>query len=777
MKNFKRLLALALIAVLCLTCFACQNTAEPVMTKPEHVFKSTQLATPEGVSEVGSFCSDGTRLYMIGSNYGDESNGYQYSSALYSMNMDGSDVQKLSLPIDLGYTENSSTYVMSMTASNVGKVWIAIENYNYDYSDENNPVYENKYLIYCLDAQGNELYSIDISKDFGDENDYYYINSMSASPDGHLYICSNSMLMVYDPDGKYMFNIETDNYIENVVVTADGNVLVLTYLDGGYVLAPVDLASKKLAEETYSLPGQSYSYSLAGGSENGVLLRNSYAIFDYNYTTGELKEIFNFINSDLDTNEVNSLVYIGNNQFAASSWDENYTKNTLNLYTEVPADQIVEKIQLTLAVTNNNYQMRSAVIAFNKSNDLYRITINDYSQYATEENYNAGVERLNSDIVSGKVPDLIMITSDLSYESYVSKGVLYDMNKLFEQDEELSRDDYLTNILDALSSDGKLCRIAPFISVQTLLGHASQVGQRTSWTIQELKELMEANPDITNVMGSYTTRDTILTYGVMYSMNTFVDRDTGKCDFDGQTFIDLLEFANTFPAEISFDSGSVIGAASSALAVAAGEIAVNGTYVSEASLVKQGKQLLYNAYLSDIRSYQEYKFLFDGDVAFIGFPGDGTTNGSIVSTDYEIAISSKANSIDGAWAFVKYLIGDANQTSDNAWSLPIKLSALDKMAQKAMEKPYYTDQDGNKVEYDSTYWLDGKEYTLDPLTQEDIDFVMNYLKSLDNLFFYDADLMKIINEEVAYFFNGQKTAQEVATIIQSRAQIYLSEGM
>jgi hypothetical protein len=41
---------------------------------------------------------------------------------------------------------------------------------------------------------------------------------------------------------------------------------------------------------------------------------------------------------------------------------------------------------------------------------------------------------------------------------------------------------------------------------------------------------------------------------------------------------------------------------------------------------------------------------------------------------------------------------------------------------------------------------------------------------------YNDDLYTIIREEAAYYFNGTKTLDQVADIIQNRAQVYVSEN-
>ena len=42
--------------------------------------------------------------------------------------------------------------------------------------------------------------------------------------------------------------------------------------------------------------------------------------------------------------------------------------------------------------------------------------------------------------------------------------------------------------------------------------------------------------------------------------------------------------------------------------------------------------------------------------------------------------------------------------------------------------------------------------------------------------YYNQDIINIVNEEAALFFDGQKSARDVAAIIQSRVQLYVDEN-
>ena len=60
--------------------------------------------------------------------------------------------------------------------------------------------------------------------------------------------------------------------------------------------------------------------------------------------------------------------------------------------------------------------------------------------------------------------------------------------------------------------------------------------------------------------------------------------------------------------------------------------------------------------------------------------------------------------------------------------------------------------------------------------QEEVDAVRALIDSVDTAVEYNQQISTIISEEAAPFFEGQKSASEVADIIQSRVQIYINEN-
>ena len=66
-----------------------------------------------------------------------------------------------------------------------------------------------------------------------------------------------------------------------------------------------------------------------------------------------------------------------------------------------------QKTELTLACFWLNYDLRSQIVLFNKTNADYRIVVKDYAEYSSDGDPSAGLTKLNTEIISGNAPDLI----------------------------------------------------------------------------------------------------------------------------------------------------------------------------------------------------------------------------------------------------------------------------------------------------------------------------------------------------------------------------------
>ena len=79
--------------------------------------------------------------------------------------------------------------------------------------------------------------------------------------------------------------------------------------------------------------------------------------------------------------------------------------------------------------------------------------------------------------------------------------------------------------------------------------------------------------------------------------------------------------------------------------------------------------------------------------------------------------------------------------------------------------------------YDDIVIISGEEIVVEPATQEEAKDWLDFILSVDKRVSSAADtLQKIVDEEAAAYFNGQKSVEEVTKIVQSRMSIYISES-
>lgn len=742
-----------IIAVLALTMTTglftgCGNKAanKGAAMDKEHVYRAEYYKLPEGMSNINSMKVVNDRIYIDGYS------GTNYTYQIYSMNVDGSDTK---IAYEQKSEENAS--VNSFAVDPEGNLCFYKSVYEEDASDPENVKYSNKTFLVKVGIDGKEILNEELK---GKEE--FYPNSMLVDGEGRIFLLASESIEVYDKDGKQIDSIDTSkSYVSSSFLTQDGNIM-LTQYNSDYTEQEVKQydAEKKQFSEPIKMPDNVNNYSFYQAIGYDLFMKDSTDLYGYNVANGEKTKLINWIDSDIDGSAINNLAALSDGRVVCVT--NNYMKNTseLAVLSKVDPKDVVDKTVLTLA-TIYDMQLSPVIIEFNKKSDKYRITLKDYSSYNTQEDYTLASQKLNSDIISGNVPDILCVSDTSAFETYTSKGLFVDLYELMDKDENFNRKDYLENVFQALESDGKLYTVAPTFSVFTVIGKTSDVGTEMGWTMDDLDALVASKPKDTKIF-SDLTKNTIMYYGNYMCMDEYIDWEKGTCSFDSGEFKRLLEFANKFPDELNAEDGM---STRSSDMMWEGDNELN---------YRTGKTLLMTSYMSDFAEFHRLqKATFGEDVTFIGFP-TANKNGSALSTNLQLAISSRSASVDAAWSFVKSFLEDDYQES-SSWSWPVKLSAIEKKKQEAQKVQTYTDENGKEVPYEETYTVNGKEEKLGVISDEECEKVMTFIKSLNQVMRYDEKVYKIVEEETGAYFAGQKSADETAKLIQNRVQTYLSE--
>ena len=200
-----------------------------------------------------------------------------------------------------------------------------------------------------------------------------------------------------------------------------------------------------------------------------------------------------------------------------------------------------------LSESNSERSVRRDVIdRFNRTHDDVQIVVKDYSD-------DQGPDRLLVEMASGQVPDIIDRGGSLPFHQMVKKGYLEDLWPYIENDPELGREGVLENPLKLSEVDGGLYMLFGAVEIETLIGSAEVVGDRTSWTLRDLQDAFAAMPEGSTVLSFDTSRSAISGSLLRYAAGAYVDREAGTCSFDNPSFRSMLEFIQTFPTSDEVD--------------------------------------------------------------------------------------------------------------------------------------------------------------------------------------------------------------------------------
>lgn len=613
--------------------------------------------------------------------------------------------------------------------------------------------YVEKYNLRVFDASGAQTFCAELSSLIESE-DYFYVSAFAVAGTGEAVLMANgNAIYVLNADGSLKGSIDTSdlsNGISNFVTLGNGSVAALVYGEdyAAFDLRPVDTAAMQLGEATTSLPTDAYSARPSGGGYDFCYNKGE-SFYGYKLADGSEEKLVTWINCDVNSNNVTSPYITEEGNIVCLSSEYSNTGDGATTYfitlTKTPYDQVPQKTTLTLACVYLGYDIKNQILDFNRKSSDYRIEVRDYSEFNTEDDYSAGYTKLITEIGSGAVPD-IMLTDGLPIETFGAKGLLADLWPFIDADEELGgRAGVVEPVFNALSQDGKLYEISSNFYITTIAGPASIVGTEPGWTYEEMYAALDQMPEGCELFSLGTTRSDVFSSICMLNLSRFVDWTTGECSFDSDDFISLMEFANRFPETFDWEHHEWTNED------------------SDAYRIKEGRQLLVTLSLSDPYSYNYYSEMFNGDMALKGFP-DVPGSGAVFNMNGTgLAIASTCKNQDAAWSFVRTLLTREYQ-ENYTYGFCTNRELCEENIQSMVGESYYS--------YDQ---VTGEEKEI-IFTQENADLITDLINNTSMVADYNtSQINDIINEEVAYYFSGEKTAQDVAATIQNRVSIYVNE--
>lgn len=798
------------------------DQTKPAATTAKYAYKADylDLTMPDGVQYLNQLCAAGTTLYASVGIQGEEivnsdpatgDTWSYYNTRLSMLTIDPdtgtcTELTNLDLP-QVPEGAEGSVDCYNMIGSDDGTLWMLVNVYatQYELPGDFDPNTDSKwnypstdingsYLMHIA-ADGSTIASLDLSDTNNEDNEDGMSGSLSSfavDAAGNLYVSDYNNIYVLDAEGNVQFKLDGSQYNGSLYRLNAQQVGVMWYNytddvnaadENGQYFVPIDLETKDWGEKV-KLPSNVWSI-LPGDDVYDFYYADNNNIFGYTAKTDTKEKLVDWLACDVDTNNMNGYAMLSDSRVAAlmQDWSTDPTTYQLIVLHRVDASEIKEKKVLTLACMYLDWNLRSMIVEYNKTNDEYRINVVDYSEYATDDDYNAGVTKLTTEIISGSVPD-IFLTSNLPIDKYAAKGVVADLNTFMDGGNGLSRDYFVPQILNALEKDGKLYELPTSFSVQTAYALSSIASQYDTWNVAAVQDAMTQLQEGATVFSNGWTKNTALSNCLSRNLSAFVDWTTGKCEFDSEAFQQLLAFCNSFPAETSDGDGAIAYASSADIAVD------DAMWDSDATRITNGKQLMSTIGMYSFDSYIWNVYAIRDKITFTGYPTEDGS-GSSFELQMPMAISSVTKYPDAAWDFVCSIIKKMNTIDENNYyyGFPISQAAFDAEMTDIMTEQYQLDENGEQVDWDGDGEPDkairGSYETMEngetvykdvyALTQEEIDQILGVINNTHSVYDYDQEILDIITDEVAAYFAGDKDVQTTASMIQSRVNLYVQE--
>lgn len=611
-----------------------------------------------------------------------------------------------------------------------------------------------KVLIKKLAPDGKELLSLDVSEIFLQQPDFSYIADVLMDGEENYYISTGENIYVIKPDGSLYSQMNAGGYISSFFRMKDGKIAAANFGGQGFVLGEVIPGQKEL--KTIDSPVLFDYGTYQGGKDTDLLYTQDGILLSCNLTDERAKEVLRWTDYDVNSSNLTDVAILSDEKIAALTTD--YTSENggteLVLLTRKKSSEVPEKKILTYGAFYLSFYAERDITAFNRQNQEYRIKVQEYGNASMS--FDEKMEIYAKELEAGKIPDIIDLTyCPMNLETLISVGAVQDLTPYLEADETIKREDYIPNVLNAYERDGKLYAIMPYFGVEAFVGKVDEIGDRKTWTVEDVIELMDSGKaDVELLPGA----DKWSIMWIMCNMNQdlFIDKESGVCSFTGEEFKKVLEFANRFPSEGKDDS--------------------------TLDDLRSGRTLLNREVITSVQLYQMYEYMFGGPVNTIGYPSFGESGLILKSNGTTVAMSAHSENKEGIWEFIRFNLSKERQENVGSpnGGFPILKSALEKQFEKDMKQEYMEDENGIHQEVPKSTWmksLGGGEFSIDvyAASKEQVDRVREMIDMARNGESMNSEILNIILEEADRYFEGNKSVDDVAAVIQNRVQLYLNE--
>ncbi len=589
------------------------------------------------------------------------------------------------------------------------------------------------------------------------------VGCLAADGAGNVYVLVQNVICRIDGEGNLTGRYSTAEWqdpfgSEYLLEAWDGEVYYINVGQQRNIFRITGDGAGLKKEEALKGYFNTPNLSLYPGQGQILLAETDGVLYGYSGEQEGLKPLLKWEDSNLNGSQVYQVAQLPGGELLVSTASNGFSERHLYLLSHTSAEELPEKEIVVLASLFPSDRLREAAVDFNRMDGPYRVTVESYGanfEYPGDQDVNKGAyARLNSSISSGQA-DILDLTY-LDFNQYAVKDAFLDLFPYLEKGS-LKKEDFLDNVLEGYTVDGKQLCIPRRFYFRTVAGRASEVGTEPGWTAEELMALADAGGK-SAVVGNQDGVDMVGGLFAGYCLEGFIDWEKRECSFDSAGFRGLLRWIREHTEDGIFE-------------------------MSYSSKVPQ-ELFLREEYIHSFLDCLVLTMKFGEDITLVGYPsGDGTAGIRAKATD-TLGILSSTSHKDGAWAFLEYYL--SREDDEYQEKFFTRKSLLQKQAEDAVE-PFYvpdgaggwlTGEDGSYVTAEKgKIYIEGEPIPYEYVPREQVDAVLEAIGNIDFTpeSVQEQAIVDILVQEAAGYFNGEKSLDETVRVIQNRVQLVLGE--
>ncbi|MDE6673095.1 MAG: hypothetical protein K2K16_13045 [Ruminococcus sp.] len=675
----------------------------------DNTFSAKEINTNLDISYISDvrYIPENNRLYIHGRN----NRNPDKKEYIFSTSADFTDVMEITPELE------SNSKISCFDANRNGNIAILTEN-------------TDKYRLSVYDENRTLKNSTEI------ESDDILIQNLIFFDNGNILMTAQNYndntynILMYN--GNEIRKSEDMNFswIESTEKT--GNSLIITYYaDNNEYISTIDIDSMTI-KNTEKLELLGNISRLTTGCNDELYIYTDDGIFEK--SDNNITDICRFSDLGIDGSYIEYLVSVSDGDFIVFGNDSADGMLETFYISENNLSDLKEIKYITLGVAYTDSFISSEVAEYNKNSADCKVRIIDYSKYndkSLDVSELGASLQLNMDIISGNVPDMLIISGFTNADNLKQKDCfvnLYDY---------IVKDDFLPNILKMNETDGNLYALPVSFYIDTIAGKSEYVGNKENWTIDELISAYNNAPQDMELMENADKKSVIenLLYG---NLGSFVDYNNQSCNFNSPDMIKFLKFGDTFE------------------------------YIGQKDINEQFFGMINDKFLlkkTSIHSFEDFHELqavvFNNeDITFVGYPSEAGS-GAIFNNDISFSIFQQSENKAECMDFIRIFFTEDKQCSID--DFPVNKKALYKKADLAMKK------DNNDI------YIGDIKKDIGSMSETEKSRYIEYICNIDKSLVYDLQIYLICMEEISLFLSGDSTPENTAEVIQNRVNIYINE--